>query len=90
MCELVWVLESAYGFGRTQIIPVLRQLVATVELRIESADIVARALRSYESDAADFADHLVGLLNQNQGCDATYTFDRKAGQLGTHRLLESP
>lgn len=30
ICELVWVLESAYGFARAQIIPVLRQLLATV------------------------------------------------------------
>ena len=80
MCELVWVLESAYGFGRTQIVPVLRQLLATVEVRIESADTVALALRSYESDAADFADHLVALLNQNHGCEATYTLTgRRAG-----------
>jgi predicted nucleic-acid-binding protein len=88
MCELVWVLESAYGFARAQIIPVLRQLLATVEIRIESADRVSLALRSYESCSADFADHLVGILNQDRGCETTYTFDRKAGRLASHRLVE--
>lgn len=87
LCELVWVLESAYGYARAQIAPVLRQLLATVEIRIESADRVNLALRSYEG-AADFADHLVGLLNQDHGCEATYTFDRKAARLTTHRLVE--
>lgn len=88
MCELVWVPESAYGFTRAQIAPVLRQLLATVVIRIESADRVALALRLYESGSADFADQLIGLLNQDQGCEATYTFDRKAARLATHRLME--
>jgi predicted nucleic-acid-binding protein len=46
------------------------------------------ALRSYESSSADFADHLVGILNQDRGCETTYTFDRKAGRLASHRLVE--
>lgn len=89
LCELVWVLESAYGFAREQVVPVLRQLLGAAELRVESTAMATLALRAYEADPADFADHLVGLLNRDHGCETTYTFDRKAGRLDTHRLLEA-
>ena len=35
LCELVWVLESAYGFERARIAPVLESILQTAQFRVE-------------------------------------------------------
>ena len=81
LCELVWVLESAYGFGRTDIADVLDRLFDAGSLVIEDRDVARAALHLYRAGDADFADALIGRSNRVAGCEATATFDRKAARL---------
>ena len=37
LCELVWVLESAYGYSKDTIVNVLDRLLRTSQLRVEDA-----------------------------------------------------
>lgn len=89
LCELVWVLESAYDYTRATVAEVLRTMLTSAELRIEASDMAWSALRGYQSGGADFADCLIGLRNRQAGCETTATFDKRAGRMATHRLVKT-
>lgn len=86
LCELVWVLESAYDYGRAQIAEVLQRLFEVDRLRIEDVALAWRALDAY-LDGVDFSDALIALVDEQAGCDYTASFDRKAARLKQTRLL---
>jgi len=75
-CELVWVLESAYGYGKPEIAGVLEKMLATRQFEIETKDIVRQAVHDYREGSGDIADYLIGRANHSRGCDRTATFDR--------------
>ena len=87
LCELIWVLESAYEFPRAEIGNVVQQMLETEHLEIEPRDLTWQALADYRSIPADFADCLLGRMNQSAGCDTTVTFDRALKPLSTFRIL---
>jgi predicted nucleic-acid-binding protein len=76
--ELVWVLESSYELTRTQVAQALAGLLDSRELRVDRAEIVAQAMRTYRAGKADFADALIARLSHDAGCEATLTFDTVA------------
>jgi len=76
LCELVWVLESAYGHGRREIADVLEKMLAVRQIEIETKDIVRQAVHDYRQGKGDIADYLIGRINQMKGCNTTATFDR--------------
>jgi len=80
ICELIWVLGKGYRYDKRLLIKVLRQLLASPELVIEQRENTLAALRDYQESNADFSDHLLARINQDQGCITTYTFDRKAAR----------
>ena len=86
LCELVWVLESAYGYTRTQIAEALQRLFEIDRFRIEDVALAWRALDAY-LDGIDFSDALIALVNEQAGCEHTASFDRKAARLKQTRLL---
>lgn len=81
LCELVWVLESAYDYPRTTVAATLDSLFRTAELEIDAADAAWPALTAYRGGGVDFSDALIGRLNRNAGCDGTATFDKTATKL---------
>ena len=76
LCELVWVLKSAYGFSRNDIAGLIRKLTLTKELRFDSVDRVHRAVRRYEAGKGDLADYMIQGSADAAGCDSVTTFDR--------------
>lgn len=87
LVELVWVLESAYGFDREAIADVLAKIVATRQFEIEEKDIARLALDDYQGTRADFSDCLIGHKNIAAGCVETATFDKTLRRLRQFRLL---
>lgn len=87
LCELVWVLESAYDYPRNDIAHVLEQILKTKQFHIYEPDILWRSLSGYKNEGADFADHYIACLNHSNGCEYTVTFDKKAAQLKYFKLL---
>ena len=86
-CELVWVLRSAYGYGRDQIAAPLELLLRTAELRVEDHDAAWSALRLYRAGNCDFPDAFLALTNRESGCETTVTFDQKAGRIEAFSVL---
>lgn len=86
LCELVWVLEGAYGYSKDTIVAVLK-LLRTSQLKIEDTQSTWTAFRMYQKGKADFADCLLGITNRLGGCNDTVTFDHAAGKLEDFTLL---
>jgi predicted nucleic-acid-binding protein len=87
LCELVWVLESAYERPRAAIASALEQIARTGGFTLEHTDHVRGAIAAYKATPADFADALVGRINLAAGCAHTVTFDRGLKRLPEFRLL---
>ena len=87
LCELVWVLESAYGYSKDTIVVVLEKLLRTSQLKIEDMQSAWIAFRMYQKGKADFADCLLGATNRIGGCNETVTFDQAASNLEDFQLL---
>lgn len=75
MCELVWVLESAYGFGRQEIVRALDRILRTKQFRFENKDLLWQSLADYQNNKGDFADALIGRAGHKAGCREILTFD---------------
>jgi predicted nucleic-acid-binding protein len=76
--ELAWVLSSAYGLDRGQVVQAFESLLRTKEIAVERAEIVWKALRIFQGANVDFADCLIERSAAVAGCDRTMTFDRGA------------
>ncbi len=87
LCELVWVLNRAYGYGLTQCQQALTAVLAFPGLRVEGLAVVLAAVKTWGEHGGDFADHLIGHQMGGLGCRAVLTFDRKAAKLPTHQAL---
>lgn len=88
ICELVWVLETAYGYPRASIAKVIEQILKTKQFHIAEPDILWQSLSGYKNEGADFADHYISHLNHSNGCEYTATFDKKAARLKHFQLLD--
>ncbi len=75
-CEVVWVLESAYDFGREKISTVLHQLLGARHLTFRSTDLMTQAVEAYGAGRGDFADYLIRADALAAGCETVATFDK--------------
>jgi len=87
LCELVWVLDGAYGYNREQVAGQLHGILNAVEFDVEQSHVARLALLDYESGRADYADYLIARLNAEAGVEHTVTFDKKAGRHTLYKLL---
>lgn len=87
--ELVWVLETAYGFNKSSVITVLRHLQQAPVFILESSALFNSAVDCFENHAADFSDCLIlyGCLENQYD---VFTFDKKFARLQPVKLLEKP
>ena len=79
LTELVWVLESVYGYSREQVSTVIGGLLRASQLTVENSEDARTAIREYQ-EGADFPDALIAAINHRLGCENTVTFDRKAAR----------
>jgi predicted nucleic-acid-binding protein len=76
ICELVWVLESAYDYRKSEILTVLDQIMRTAQFEISDKDTVWRALNDFYESKGDFADYYIGRAHKRSGAMITLTFDK--------------
>ncbi|MFQ5675084.1 MAG: PIN domain-containing protein [bacterium] len=87
LCEIVWVLKTAYGYSKEDILNVLMMVLSAAEFSIEAPAAVWEAFRQFKGGRADFSDYLIGQLNKSNGCVVTITFDKQAGESPNFKLL---
>ena len=87
LVELVWVLERAYKYDRSDISRAIEGLLSAAELVIEAADDVGAVLQLYEDKGFGFSDLMIRQAALRSGADILVTFDRRAAQLSSVTLL---
>ncbi len=87
LCELFWVLASAYRIPPQEILVIIERMLGTRELHIQQSELVHRAVRASRGSSIEFVDALIGELGISAGCTETVTFDKRAAELPTMRLL---
>jgi len=88
LCELVWVLDSAYRYSKSEIAGSIEKLLQTSTFQFEARDISRASLEEYRAAAkVDFADCLLGRLHKAIGSEVTMTFDTTLRKLSTFQLL---
>jgi len=75
MCELVWVLETAYGYDRREIAPVLDKILRTKQFQFANKELLWQSVADYRNRKGDFSDHLIGRAGNKAGSSETLTFD---------------
>ncbi|MEO6081301.1 MAG: type II toxin-antitoxin system VapC family toxin [Steroidobacteraceae bacterium] len=85
--ELDWVLSSAYGLSRSQLIQAFEALLRTKEIAVERGETVWKGLRLLQRSGGDFADCLIACSAEAAGCVKTMTFDRGAAKSGGMTLV---
>lgn len=76
LCELVWVLETAYDYGRSEVAATLDRILRTAQFQIPDKETVWGAWMDYRAGKGDFADYLIGRANARLGAVTTVTFDK--------------
>ena len=87
LCEIAWVLAECYDADQSRIRSVIEGLLGSKQILVEDADLVWKALRSWEDSAADFSDALIGQTLSARGCEKIVTFDKSAAKLPGFELL---
>jgi predicted nucleic acid-binding protein len=81
VAEVVWVLQSFYGYSRAEISGALIPLLEDHGLRVEEGRAVIQALTSMAAANIDFADALLA-ERARMGGEAIASFDRDFEKLG--------
>ena len=76
LCELVWVLQRAFGFSKAEILPVLEDILHTIEFEVADRTTVWQAVEDYRNGLGGFSDCYIGRANHAAGADTTLTFDK--------------
>ena len=80
LMEFFWVLRSRYKLPQARLAGVMHDLVGVEYIEFEALEVVGKALATYESGAADFADMVIALRNRELGAANTFTFDKGAAK----------
>lgn len=87
LSEAIWVLESAYDYGKDAIALMIEKLLSTHEIVVEDAAVALAALRDFRGSSAGFTDCLIGRRNAAHGCRETGSFDKRAKGVHGFRIL---
>jgi len=87
VCEIAWVLKECYAADHARIRAVVEGLLGTKQIKVESAELVWKALRAWDGSTADFSDAVIGQVAIAHGARKIVTFDKAAAKLPSFELL---
>lgn len=76
LCEIEWVLLSAYDASRADVLAALQSLQGEELFVFEDGGRLQRVLDAYQDSRGDLADYLIGHAAAGLGARTTFTFDR--------------
>jgi predicted nucleic-acid-binding protein len=85
--ETIWVLESAYGQSRDEIVGAFEDLKQMTVFRFDRDAVVGRFLDAARKSPIELSDLLIATCAQEAGCDLCLTFDKKAARHAPFQLL---
>ena len=81
------MLARAYDYDRAELTNVIEKILGAAQFEFEDKNALWQALAGSRQSSADFADCLIGTKNAAIGCEATLTFDQRAGELPQFSLV---
>jgi predicted nucleic-acid-binding protein len=87
LCELAWVLADCYDVDKPRLLEIFETLLGSRQILVQDAELVWKALRSWERSSADFSDAIIGQVLVASGCEKVVTFDKAAARLPAFELL---
>jgi predicted nucleic acid-binding protein len=88
VAEVVWVLESFYGYPKSRIAETMTQFLRSDGLEVIDLDLLLQALGLYQDKNIDFADALLAGLALDRGLKEIYSFDNHFDRIpGIMRLM---
>lgn len=85
LVETLWVLRKV--FTKPQLLQILDLLVHTKEFLLEQADVVRKAIETFQQEAMGFADCLIAAVAARHNALPVFTFDKKAARSDIFQLL---
>lgn len=76
LVEMVWVLETVFGYGRTDIATAIEAILGNAAYVVDGRETVVAALAQFRKGKADFSDCLIVARNTATGCTGTATLDK--------------
>jgi predicted nucleic-acid-binding protein len=86
--ELVWVLETAYGLDKSEIVQILQHLQTNEAFQLQNESAFLEALQLFQTNNVDFSDSLIFAESKKENCDVV-TFDKKFSRLPNVKHLNS-
>jgi predicted nucleic-acid-binding protein len=87
LCEIVWVLDTSYGYAREQIAQAIERILMTAQFSFQEKGLLWLALADYQRGKGDFADHVIGRTARAAGAEHTLSFDRALKGSDLFRVL---
>lgn len=89
LCEIVWVLKGkSYRYTQAEIMQALELMLQSPKFEFENRSIIYQAIALTKKGTADFADYLIGVVNYEDGCIHTVTFDRQLKTAKKFKVLD--
>jgi predicted nucleic acid-binding protein len=76
VAEVVWVLESFYGYPKSKIADTIELFLRSDGLEVIDLELLIQALSLYKEKNIDFADALLAVFALNRGLNLVYSFNR--------------
>ncbi len=88
MLEMIWVLESAYGISRADILNAIDDLTRMPIFKFERPSVLQQLLRAAPQNTHDLSDLLIAQSAKENGCKTVLTFDKKASKFNLFELVK--
>ena len=86
--ELIWVLESAYGIARSEILDSIDSLLLMPIFKFENLTTLQAFISSANKNTFDLSDLLITHSANTCNCETVLTFDRKASKYKLFELVK--
>ena len=87
--ETIWVLDSAYGIGRNEIVAVFSDLLLLPILEFENRTALQGMVTAAAANNFDLSDLLIAEVARLAGCQSVLTFDQKAAKSEWFELIRT-
>jgi predicted nucleic-acid-binding protein len=81
LVEAAWTLRARHKYPKREIMKHIEEFMRSTSYHVLDRDAVSEALLVSALHPIEFADALIGELNQLAGCTTTMTFDEAASQV---------
>jgi predicted nucleic acid-binding protein len=81
IAEVVWVLESFYGYAKAQIAETVSHFLRSDGLEVMDQDLLIQALDFYQEKNIDFADAVLAGVALSRNLNLVYSFDKHLARI---------